>query len=255
MASFTLSVVIITFNEEKNIARCLESVLEVADEIIVVDAYSTDNTEKICRKYDVEFYKKEWQGYSAAKNFGTSQAQNDYILSLDADEALSGELKTSISDIKINSTFQAYYLKRLANYCGKWIKHCGWYPDYKLRLWNRKLGEWHGTVHEILKFEQQIPIGKLSGDLLHYSFSSIKDHINKANMFSEISAKEAIKKGRKINFVYHLFLNPAYTFINKYIFKLGFLDGYYGFLICVISAFSHFLKYSKIRAYNKVANQ
>jgi len=251
MSEIKLSAVIITYNEEKNIARCLDSLQGVADEIIVIDSHSTDKTESIARAYGVIFIEKDWDNFSLAKNFGVSKATYDYILSLDADEALSQELKNALLEEKKDNKFQAYYLKRLTQYCGKWIRHCGWYPDYKIRLWDRNLGKWQGTVHETLQFNKAIAVGKLHGDLLHYSFNSIKEHIDKANRFSEISAKEVVQEGKKVTIIYHLVLNPLFTFVSKYIFRLGFLDGYYGFIICVISAFSNFLKYSKIRALSK----
>jgi glycosyltransferase involved in cell wall biosynthesis len=247
MNSIKISAVIITFNEENNISRCLQSLQSVVDEIIVIDSYSTDLTEKICHDYNVKFVKKRWEGYSQAKNHGNSLAQHTFILSLDADEALSEELQNSIIEIKRTNKYQAYYVRRLTNYCGRWIKHCGWYPDYKLRLWDKNLAQWDGIVHESLIFTQKVPSGTLYGNLLHYSFYTISDHIKKANMFSEVAAKEILKADKKVNLVYHIILKPCYTFIHKYFFQLGFLDGFYGLVICTISAFSNFLKYSKAR--------
>lgn len=242
-----ISAVIITLNEEKNINRCLQSLQDVADDIVVVDAFSSDRTVKICSDFKVNFVQREWEGYSSAKNFGNSIAKYDRILSIDADEALSEKLRETIISLKSNMTCDAYYLNRLTNYCGQWIRHCGWYPDTKIRLWDRRVGEWQGNIHESLVFRQHISSAILTGDLLHYSFYSISDHIQTANRFSEITADELVKAKFKVNILYHILINPLYTFIHKYIFQLGFLDGFYGFIICVISSFSNFLKFTKIK--------
>lgn len=247
METVKISAVIITRNEEKNIGRCLRSLQDVVDDIVVIDSYSSDQTEKICSNYKATFVQREWEGYSSAKNFGNSIAKYDHILSIDADEALSDELRDSIICLKNNMTRDAYYLNRLTNYCGQWIKHCGWYPDIRIRLWNRNTAEWQGNIHESLVFNKKINSGSLKGDLLHYSFHSIADHIQTANKFSELAADEIINGKFKVNVIYHIILNPLYTFIHKYIFQLGLLDGFYGLVICAISSFSNFLKYSKIK--------
>jgi len=215
MAGIKISAVITTFNEEKNIDRCLKSLQGVADEVIVVDSFSTDNTERICHANGVRFVKKKWVDYSQAKNHGNNLAQYEYILSLDADEALSEQLQHSIKQLKSDNRYRAYYISRLTNYCGKWIRHCGWYPDYKIRLWDRNLAHWEGTVHESLIFHEKASIKILKGDLLHYSFYSISDHIKKADMFSEIAANEVLKKGQRVIAIYHLVIKPGYTFIHK----------------------------------------
>ena len=251
MPETKISAVIITFNEDNNIARCIDSLRDVADEIIVVDSHSSDATEKICREKGVIFIQKSWQGYSETKNYANAQASFDYMLSIDADEALSEELKNSIRQLKTGDMLDGYYLNRLTNYCGKWIKHCGWYPDRKLRLWNRNKGSWQGTIHEIVEMNSSAKCAPLNGDILHYSFNSIEDHIITANNFSRIAAEEIYAKGKSVNFIIDILLNPVFTFIRKYFFQLGILDGYYGFVICRISAFANFLKYTKIRELHK----
>ena len=248
-----ISAVIVTLNEERNIDRCLSSLKDIVDEIVVLDSFSTDNTENICRKHEVVFLKKEWRGYSESKNYANARVRYDYILSLDGDEALSEELRASILELKNNHPADAYYINRRTNYCGKWIKHCGWYPDKKLRLWNRSKGNWQGILHEKIVMSPGISSKDLSGDILHYSFHSIGDHLITANNFSQIAAREAYNEGKKINLVIHLMLNPLFTFLRKYILQLGFLDGYYGYIICRISAFANFLKYSKVREMYKNA--
>ena len=166
-----ISAVIITKNEERNIRRCLESVKDVVDEIVVVDSLSTDATEEICRGYNVKFVKQQWLGYSDQKNYANGLASNDWILSIDADEQLSEELKTSINEIKKNdiSEDKVFSMNRLTNYCGKWIRHCGWYPDKKIRIWNRNVGSWSGEIHETIVFSAKTNEILLEGDLLHYS--------------------------------------------------------------------------------------
>jgi glycosyltransferase involved in cell wall biosynthesis len=241
-----LSVVIITFNEEKNIGRCIESVLEIADEILVVDSFSTDKTQQICLEYDVKFITHPFEGYIEQKNYAASLATYDYVLSLDADEALSVELRNNIKLIIQHFAFDGYTFNRLNNYCGKWIFHSGWYPDRKLRLWNRKKGKWGGeNPHDRFELEVNGTETFLKGNLLHYSYSSISDHIAQANKFSTISAINSIKKGRKVRVIQAL-VNPFWRFVRNYFFKLGFLDGYYGFVVCIINSHENFLKYVKM---------
>jgi len=240
-----LSVVIITFNEERNIARCLESVLSVADEIIVLDSFSTDGTESICRNYNVRFYQHQFEGYSQQKNRANSYANYPYILSLDADEALTDELKKSILSEKENFKFVSYSFNRLTNYCGKLIRHSGWYPDRKIRIWKKDAAHWEGLIHEKLLFSEEGTEGFLKGDLLHYSYYSIQEHIAQSNKFSTIGALNSIKRGQKSNLL-KVILFPFWRFIRNYFIKLGILDGYYGFVVCVIISLENFLKYVKM---------
>ncbi|HSZ26190.1 MAG TPA: glycosyltransferase family 2 protein [Cytophagaceae bacterium] len=248
--SIKISVVIITFNEERNIKRCLDSVKEIADEIIVLDSFSTDNTEKICQEYQVQFFKQTWLGYSKQKNVANSLAQYDYILSMDADECLSDELLSSIKKIKNNPEYDVYIVKRLTNYCGQWIRHGGWYPDRKIRIWKRDAAKWQGEIHETLKLESGLSCCTLEGDLYHYSYYKIEDHVKKANLFTNIMALEAIKNGR-ISTMVDIFFSPGYKFFKIYFLKLGFLDGFAGFLIASISAQTAFYKHIKIREMNR----
>ena len=241
-----LSVVIITFNEEKNIGRCLDSVKEIADDIVVVDSFSTDNTKGICEKQKVNFIQHKWEGYSASKNFANSQAKYDWILSLDADEALSEELKQSILEVKKDSELLTYKFNRLTNYCGKWIKHCGWYPDTKIRIFDRRITKWEGILHEKLVINsKQEPI-LLKGDCLHYSYHSLEQHYAQTEKFSTLAAQNMFEKGKKAS-VLKMVLSPIVKFIGDYVIKLGFLDGAAGFTICRISAKHSFLKYKKLR--------
>jgi len=246
--SVKISAVIITYNEERNIGRCLDSVRDVADEIVVVDSYSTDKTEEICRRKGARFIKNPFEGHIEQKNYAMLSASHDYILSLDADEALSEELTNSIKNAKSNWDYDGYSFNRLTNYCGRWIRHCGWYPDKKLRLWDRKKGRWGGVnPHDRVIIHKTNHTAHLSGDLLHYSYHTIKQHIKQMNSFSDIAAQEKYDKGKTANLFIDILLNPVLIFIKKYFIKLGILDGYYGFVISINTAFGIFLKYIKLK--------
>jgi glycosyltransferase involved in cell wall biosynthesis len=250
-----ISVVIITYNEERNLARCLNSIKEVADEIIIVDSFSTDNTIAIAKEYNARFITHEFEGYGEQKNFATQLATNDWILSLDADETLTLELQESILEIKKDPKFDVYQMPRLTNYCGKWIKHCGWYPDKQTRLYNRTKGRWEEMkVHEFWRLDNpEEPIGTLKGDLLHYSFKTLAEHLKKIEKYSELAARAAIEI-RKEASLFQVWGAPKWHFFNEFFIKLGFLDGFYGFVICRLSAYATFIKYSKIRQYNREIN-
>lgn len=248
-----LSVVIITLNEERNIGRCLQSVMGIADDIVVVDSGSTDRTEEICIQYGARFISHPWLGFVETKNFANSQAKYPVILSLDADEALSDKLRESVLKIKKEKILTAYSMNRLTNYCGKWIRHCGWYPDRKIRIFNRDFSRWTGMViHEILTVDQGIEVKHLDGDLLHYSYYTVAGHIAQANRFTDLTAEEAFRKGKKATIAQIMF-KPLARFIRDYFFKLGLLDGYYGFIVCRISAQATFYKYIKLRQLNAPA--
>jgi len=242
-----LSVVIITFNEERNIGRCLESLQDIADEIIVSDSFSTDRTEEICKQFDVKFHQSEWLGYSGQKNAANNLASNNLVFSIDADEALSEKLKKSIAEIKLSAKANtAFKINRLTNYCGKWIHHCGWYPDTKLRIWFKDEGKWEGELHEKLMFDNEPQTSTLDGDLLHYSYYTLEDHHKQVEKFTNIAAQDYFDRNKKVTLI-KLWLSPVVKFVRDYILKHGFLDGKSGFRICYISAGATYLKYSKLR--------
>lgn len=246
-----LSVVIITFNEERNIARCIDSVKEFADDIVVVDSFSTDKTQEICEEKNVRFVQHKFEGHIEQKNWAITQAKYPFIFSIDADEAPDEELKKSILKTKNNKTADGYSMNRLTNYCGKWIMHCGWYPDKKLRLFDSAKGKWGGVnPHDICRMQKGSAIIHLKGNLLHYSYYSISDHILQANKFSDISAKGLFEKGENAS-CFKIYFSGKFKFFRDYILKLGFLDGYYGYVICKISAHAAFLKYAKLRQLKK----
>lgn len=241
-----ISAAVITFNEEKNIGRCLASLQGVADEIIIVDSYSQDGTEHICREYGATFLQRPFEGYFQQKNYALSKTQHPYVLSLDADEVLSAPLRAAILREKSHFRYQAYQFNRLTNYCGQWIRHCGWYPDRKIRLWNRSLGQWGGgNPHERVILAPKTTLGHLHGDILHYSYYSVSDHIKQIQFFTDMSAREALQKGKTTHLA-ALLVKPVWKFFRDYVIRLGFLDGFYGLVICVNSAFAKWLKYLKI---------
>lgn len=240
-----LSVAIISFNEELNIARCIESVLPVADEIILVDSFSNDRTLEISNHYPVKIIQHQFDGYIEQKNFALNCCSHEYILSLDADEALSPELTKSILEVKAKPDCDGYIMSRLTNYCGKWIHHCGWYPDKKLRIFNRK-GKWGGTnPHDKLILPEGSSVCTLKGDLLHYSYYNMNDHMNQIKKFTEIGANEAFKNGVRSS-IFKILFKPVIKFISDYFLKLGILDGFFGFVICINSSFATYLKYTRL---------
>ncbi len=232
-----ISATIITLNEEDKIRQCLESLQDVADEIVVVDSLSTDNTKSICEEFGVKFVEQKWLGYSEQKNLANNIASHDWILSIDADEVLSDELKKSILKIKDSDfdTDVVFSFNRLNNYCGKWIHHSGFYPDKKIRIWNRKIGKWEGIVHEVIKFSTKVKEVHLKGDLLHYSYAKPEDFEKQVFKFAELRAQHYFDKGKKCASLLKI-ISPIYFFIQHYFFRLGFLDGKEGFVMCKVAA-------------------
>ncbi len=246
--AFKLSVVIITFNEERNIGRCIDSVLSVADEVVVVDSFSTDRTEEIVKSYNCRFVSQKWLGYSEQKNMANSLATHPYILSLDADEALSEELLSSISTQKKQGFAGAYSFNRLTNYCGTWVHHSSWYPDTKIRIFRPQDALWEGEIHEKLTLKTS-KITQLEGDLLHYSFYTRADHLKQIDKFSTISAK-AMKANEIGGAALKRWYKALARFIKIYGVHRGFLDGKAGFDIARFSAYAVYLKYTKLKKLN-----
>ncbi|NBC83782.1 MAG: glycosyltransferase [Bacteroidetes bacterium] len=252
----SLSVVIITYNEEKNIARCLNSVKDIADEIVIVDSFSTDNTKEVCKEYGVRFIEHTFEGYIEQKNRARMQAKHDYVLSLDADEALSDELIKNIKSLrKQGFTKDGYTFNRLTNYCGKWVRHTGWYPDVKLRLWHKEKGQWEGmNPHDKFQMKPGSSVSHVKGDMLHYSYHSMNQHLTQMVTFAQISAESKFRKGKKTS-LFLLLIRPWFIFIKKYFLKKGFLDGYYGFVISVLTAYGTFQKDILLREMHKQATK
>jgi glycosyltransferase involved in cell wall biosynthesis len=240
-----ISATVITFNEEDNIAAALES-LSWADEIIVVDSESTDRTVEIARGYTDKVFLRQWPGYSEQKNFAAAQARNDWVFSLDADERVSRDLARELEGLNINTStaVAGFEMPRLTYYMGRWIRHSGWYPDYKLRLYNRKCGRWRGQyVHEALEVEGQV--GRLRGDLHHYTVRDASEHHLRIDRYTSLAAKQSLADGRRATLV-SLCLAPLSSFFRSYVIKRGFLDGVPGFAIAFFAAHYTFLKGLKL---------
>ena len=257
-----LSVSIITFNEEKNIARCIRSVAEIADEIVVVDSLSTDNTKQICLDLGTKFIEQPFLGYKEQKNFALEQVQHDHVLSLDADEALSPELLSSIKREKAAGfAASGYTMNRRSWYCDSWIYHGYWYPDTKLRLAKRSKVNWKGiNPHDKLEIDSSEKVVHLAGDILHYTYYTIDEHVQQGNKFSTIAAKAYFEQGKRSS-ILKLLVNPAWAFFSSYLLKKGFLDGFNGYVISKQTANQTFLKYAKLlqlqrqaKALNKTSN-
>lgn len=241
-----LSVVIITRDEERNIARCLGSLQGIADEVILVDSGSTDRTRAIAEAHGAHVVERAWKGYSDQKNFANSLARHPYILSLDADEALTDELRADIARRESEGLRGAYRVKRLTNYCGAWVRHGGWYPDAKVRLFPKEGAAWRGDhVHEELVLPNGCEVSDLQGDLHHYSYHSVQDHRDRIERYSTLHARAMLERGRKAPVWRRLFA-PAFKFIQGYLLLGGFLDGVAGWRIATLSARAVRLKYSKL---------
>jgi glycosyltransferase involved in cell wall biosynthesis len=248
-----LSVVIITYNEESAIERCIASVKNVADEVLVVDSYSTDKTKEICLRLGARFYEHTFEGYIQQKNYAISLASFDYILMLDADEALSETLSDSILRAKQVFDRDGYNMNRMTNYCGSWMKHGNFYPDRKLRLWDRRKGEWGGrNPHDHVNMQPNSKVGHLKGDILHYSIITLEGNITQFNKFTTIAAQELFSENRKISAI-GVFVKGFAAFFKSFFMKRGFLDGYYGIALSVITSFATFMKYMKLRELNRNA--
>jgi glycosyltransferase involved in cell wall biosynthesis len=242
-----ISAVIITYNEEGNIERCLDSVIPLADEIIVLDAYSTDKTVEIAKSKGAIVKQGYFLGYIQQKNSAISLASNDYILSLDADEALDEALANSILKAKMNFAADAYSMNRCTSYCGKYIRRGTWYPDRKIRLFDKRAARWGGVnPHDKIELlGENKKIQHLKGDILHYSFPTIEKHLEKNNKYSSIAARALYARGGKSNW-FKILINPFWAFFHGFFIRLGFLDGFHGFVIAINTAHGTFLKYIKL---------
>jgi len=239
-----ISACVISFNEEKKIEDCLKSLKNIVDEIIVVDSNSTDNTVNIAKQYTDKIILQDFLGYIEQKNFALEQASNDWILSLDCDERLSTELQNTIRDLKATiDDADAYQMPRKTFYIYRWLNHC-WYPDIKTRLFNKKTAHWGGTNPHDHIITSGNNIKKLNGDIYHYSFDSISDHLKTIESFTEIGADELVRKNKTVT-IFSPLTHASWTFIKLYFLKRGFLDGFAGLTVSVLSYMHVFIKYSK----------
>lgn len=239
-----ISVTVITQDEQDNIARCLASV-PFAEEIVVIDSGSTDRTTDIARQFTgrVEFH--QWEGHVKQKQYAVDVARHDWILSLDADEEVSEPLRRMILDLwQVGPTRDAYRVRRRVFYLGKWINHSGWYPDKRIRLFDRRRAHWGGyDPHDEVVCEGRV--AELPGDLNHYSYRDLAHHLRRINEYTTIMAREYSKRGKHATPM-DLVLRPPFAFFKKYFLKRGFLDGWHGFIVCTLTAYYVFCKYLKL---------
>ena len=240
-----ITATIITLNEERNIARAIES-LRCCDEILMLDSGSSDHTLDVAKNLGARVIETAWHGYATQKNLAAEQAANDWILSIDADEALSESLEGEIWNLKKNGPkHDAYTMPRLAQYLGRWIFHGGWYPDRKVRLYHRGKARWIGEfVHESVKVDGRV--GHLDANLLHYTCESLSEHMKTMDRYTTLAAEEMVARRRKVP-THRLVIDPAWTFVKGYFLQRGFLDGLEGLAIAYMSSLYTFLKYAKAR--------
>ena len=241
-----ISAVVITFNEEDRIESALESLTGVADEIIVVDSHSTDKTVKLARKHTDRVFERPWTNYADQKNFANSLASHPWIFSLDADERLSPGLREELIALKNDEpACSGFTVPRRVFYLGRWIKHSGWYPDRRVRLFRGDRARWEGEfVHEKLVFSGEA--GTLKGAVLHYTYKNIGEHLDRINHFSSLGAQKLYAAKKKCRW-YHLAVLPCSRFLKSYVLKLGVLDGFAGLVVSVLNGYAVFVRYAKLR--------
>jgi len=246
-----ISAVIITHNEEANIESCILALHKVAAEVLIIDSKSTDATVQIAEKLGAKVVVLDWLGYSKTKNHGNQMAMHDWILSIDADEILSDELAITINQLQLDEGI-VYALDRQTNFCGQWIKHSGWYPEWKVRLFNRKQTKWLGNyVHEYLDYQvNNLQVNKLQGKLFHYSYKTHEEHLARIQKYAKLSALELQSTGKKSNFI-KIWCSPIVRFLKTFFIKTAFLDGKNGWIISIRNAKLVHLKYKLLRELNK----
>jgi len=245
-----LSIILITRNEAANIRACLESVAW-ADEIIVVDSGSSDDTVAIAREFTPHVYEHDWPGFGAQKNRALDYATNKWVFSIDADERVTPELRTAIEAVlrKDNDTRSAYRVSRLSSYCGRFMRHSGWHPDHIVRLFRRAAARFSDDlVHERLLVKGQI--GQLDGELLHYAFDNLEEVLHKVNRYSSAGAVMLQQRGRSAS-LGSAVLRGLWSFLRTYIFRGGFLDGREGFMLAVSNAEGTYYRYLKLMLLNE----
>ena len=239
----SIAAVVITYNEEANMEDCLRSI-SWADEIVVVDAMSTDRTCTIARQYTSNIFRRPWEGYVSARRYALSMARSEWILSVDADERVTPELKAEIQAELARPQMEGYRIPRKAYFLGRWIRHCGWYPGYVLRLFRKDRAKvTQRMVHEGIRVEGSV--GTLRNHILHYTYPTIEAYFERFQRYTSLSASDLHLQGRRSG-LGDLLLRPPFQFVKMYLVKLGFLDGKEGFALCVLSAFHVFTKYMKL---------
>jgi len=240
-----ISAVIITYNEEDRLPDALASLEGVADEIVVVDSFSTDRTTEIARAAQAKVWQNRFEDYGRQKNFAMAKAGHEWVLNLDADERISPELKRAIVQLKEGGVPEgkaAFAVRRRTFYLGRWIRHSGWYPDRKVRLFRRDAASWQGRIHERLEVAGEV--ANLPGDMLHFTYRDIGDHVRRLDRYSAFQAEEIVKQGRRCLYA-RLLVLPAVTWLRHYVWKTGFLDGFPGLVIALVSSWGTAMKYMK----------
>lgn len=239
----TISVTIITLNAASHIEDCLHSV-QWANEIIIIDSGSTDNTIEICKQYTSKIYITDWPGFGKQKNRALQKATCDWILSIDADEIVPVKLRDEIQEAILQSNIDGFMMPRLSSYCGQFIMHSGWHPDYIIRLFRRGKGEFdNSSVHEKVIIEGKIE--KLKNHLIHYSFDNLEEVLTKVNHYSSASAQDLFQRGKRATLLTAI-LRGTWTFIRTYILQAGFLDGQKGVMLAISNAEGTYYKYLKL---------
>jgi glycosyltransferase involved in cell wall biosynthesis len=247
-----LSLVVITRNAEKDLARCLQSV-KFASDVVVLDCGSQDRTQEIAQQNGARVFIEEWRGFGPQRRRATELAQHDWVLTLDADEALSPESQAELQELlRSEPSEPAYRFPRLSFHMGRWIRHGGWYPDWQIRLYDRRRANWDtALIHEKVQSER---VGTLRKPIHHWVFSNLTHQIETNNRYSSLGAEELDKKGRRFRWI-HLLLKPKVKFLETYVWKLGFLDGLPGFIIAVGAGYSVFLKWAKLWERQKLSRK
>lgn len=257
-----ISAVIITYNEERIIARSIDSLKSVVDEVIVIDSFSTDRTIEICKEKGAVVLQNKFEGYKTQKHFATTKAKHEWILSIDADEVLSNELINSLLKWRKNQKYSndlssqslqtaGYFVSRRTDFCGTWVNYGGWYPDKKLRFFNRNLGQWSGrNVHEFVKIKEGFSTSSLKGDLLHYSINEPAELLRKLFTYSEMGARFMNEEGRSTSFIEAIY-KSSFRWLRQTIFQLGFLDGMLGLKIAKQNTLATYWKYRRLDFMNK----
>ena len=242
-----ISAVLIVKNEAQKIEACLTALNQVVDEIIVVDHGSEDATRSISEKLGARVFEKEWEGYASGKNYGNKQATQPWILSIDADEVLSDELINTLKTVELTDDKKVFALDRANHFAGVWVKHCGWYPDWKVRLFPRNKANWEGDfVHERLRFLEKMTAEKLPGKLLHYSYDSDEDHFERMDRYAQLAAEKLIDAGKNPGWLKQQ-ISPLWRVFKTYIIKKGFLDGALGWKLSRRTATLMRWKFRKFR--------
>ncbi len=240
-----LTVTVITFNEAEHIAAALDSVAW-ADEIIVVDSGSTDGTVDVARAKATRVIVREWPGYSAQKNFAADQASNDWVLSMDADERVTPALATEIRALVASGPgARGYKVRRVTHYLGQWIRSTDWFPDYQLRLYDRRAGRWNGLrIHESFLLAEGAP-AELHGELEHYAYRDIAHHLHKINLYTTLIAEQWHEEGRRASAI-QVLVHPLLAFLRNYVMRAGVKQGTAGLIISVLNSYYVFLKFAKL---------